>query len=909
MLRAFVVTALLLVVLPGQSKEPWTVEDIVKAESVRGMALRSDGRFVAWLKVRAELDEDRYRAKLHVTDLETQKSRQVVFGDDAESSPLWSPDGSRLAYLTARKVAGAKKAAKGNQVWVLRMDGGEPRPVTAVEGGVRGFRWLGNDALMVTARENKTRREREAEKRKDRSRVVEGREGFADSRTRLFRVTLKEGGPGKLERITEGDGQITSFAPSPDGKWVVYTRRTTPIQVDGREPARVLLRSLVDGAERELFADRKNRPRSFDWEPGSGGFYALVPRSTVDGESSAAISVVYRIDVKDPRPREVQLGWDRGIARGGLSLTRDGFVALLRQGVVHRPFRFSRGESGWKREPLSGKHTERLWTVVTHPGTDRVVYMTSRSADPDRWCSARLAGAELEGAKEFLRPNGGFGKRRLARAEVLTWKGAEGEAVEGILYYPQGYEEGKKYPLIVMPHGGPHGADMDRFRDRWSYPVNLYTERGALCLFLNYHGSEGYGLAWGESIKARYYELEVKDILAGVDALVKAGKADPDRLGLLGWSNGAILAIATLTHADDYAPGYDYRFRACAPGAGDVNWTSDYGNCAFGVRFDDFYLGGPPWKMPDLYVKKSPLFRAETVTTPTIIFFGEKDTAVPTEQGWQWYRALQQIGKAPVRFVLFPGQPHGLLKPSFRRRKMAEELAWFDRYLFERKPAAPIALDPRSPLGNALAARRFARDGAAYGVRKERLLIPETVAVGGIEVGRFEVTRAQWRSVFPEFPVAAGEENYPVTGISVEDARQFLGTLSKATGRTYRFLAESEHAKLPKGKAENTLDWWAGYALSPASADAVWELASELRGRGGVPPLLLPVGERPCGFRRYGDREVRIFDVGGNAGEWVTTKGGKPKLVGGCAATAKDARATGDRILPAYGGLRVAVDG
>ena len=516
-------------------------------------------------------------------------------------------------------------------------------------------------------------------------------------------------------------------------------------------------------------------------------------------------------------------------------------------------------------------------------------------------------GARLDEPVEFLRPNDGFSERGVARREVVRWKGAEDEEIEGILYYPFEHEEGKRYPLIAMPHGGPHAADRDRFSQRWAYVPHFYAERGAFCLFVNYHGSSGYGLAFGESIKGRYYELEVEDILSGIDAQVEAGRVDPDRLGLAGWSNGAILSIGCLTLADTFAKDYaHYRFRACAPGAGDVNWTSDYGNCAFGVRFDDFYLGGPPWKLPDVYLKKSPLFHVEKVETPTLIFFGSEDRAVPTEQGWQWYRALQQVGKAPVRFLLFPGQPHGLNKPSFRARKIEEELAWFDRYLFEKAPGSDLVLDDESPLAAALARTRYKRVKGALGADADGLLVPETVDVGGLSVGRFEVTRAQWGAVFPDTPRAPGDADLPVCGVSAEEALEYVKRLSRATGQTWRLLSEKELAKLPKGPEENTLDWWVGFAPAPRDARRLAAMASDLPGPGGLPPLVEPVGKRRPGLVRLGDRVVRVHDVGGNVGEWVLGENGKPVLKGPAAWNASDDRNPDRGVLMAYAGLRVA---
>ncbi|MAG55881.1 MAG: peptidase S9 [Planctomycetes bacterium] len=893
----------------SEPMEPWTVDDVVRQEGGGGMAVSPDGRWACWLKTVCDEDKDRYVRRLFLTDLESGKSRQLVFGEAGVSGPRWSPDGKRIGYLTSRKPDGAKESAKGSQVWVLRLDGGEPRAVTKVKGGVRAFQWRNDDELIITARERDTAAERVDEKRKDKSVVFEDEDRFRDQAVRLFRVELgDDGGAGKLRRITKNRDRIGAFEVSPGGQYVVYVRTVSPhSRADGREPPRVFVRDIDAGAEHELFGERRNRPGRFVWQRNARMLFASVPHSTVDGENSASVQHVYAVSPSTGAAKQIALDWERG-AGGSLCGLRGGFATLLRDGVTYRAARYTLTMAGWKRELLTGTHAARLFALSASPGSDRVVYVTGAADDPDHWCSATLDGAALKDEHEFHRPNGGWKKRRIARREIVTWKGANGDDVEGILYFPNGYAEGNKYPLIAMPHGGPHGADLDRFSQRYAYLPQFYSQRGAFCLFINYHGSAAYGLAWGESIKGRYYELEVEDILSGIDAQVKAGRVDTDQLGLIGWSNGAILSIACLTHADVYAKSYDFTFKACAPGAGDVNWTSDYGNCAFGARFDDYYLGGPPWAIPDVYLKKSPLFFVNKVTTPTLIFFGDKDTAVPTEQGYQWYRALQQTGKAPVRFVLFPGQPHGLNKPSYRRRKMDEELRWFGQHLFNMTASAP-RLDDASPLAHALAAAEYARRGAAYGNEEKGVLVPETVAVGGLQVGRFEVTRAQWGAVFADYTIDDGTENLPIVGVSIQQARDYVKRLSDRTGVKWRLPTTKEHKALPRGPEENTLDWWIGFKPAPEDARHFTAKAASVRSEGGMPPLLATVGTRKPGTRKIGSKTLRFHDVGGNAAEWVVGDDGMPQLVGPTAFTATDDRAARARALPAYAGVRVVRDG
>ena len=275
----------------------------------------------------------------------------------------------------------------------------------------------------------------------------------------------------------------------------------------------------------------------------------------------------------------------------------------------------------------------------------------------------------------------------------------------------------------------------------------------------------------------------------------------------------------------------------------------------------------------------------DKVRTPTIIFFGTEDRQVPTEQGWQHYRALQQLGNTDVRFILFPGEPHGPRKLVHQRRKLEEELAWFDKYLFKTATDTNEALKPESPLAAALKLRSLGK-------------LPETVQRGEIDIGRFEITRSQYAAFDASYKFPAGTELYPAGGVSFENAKRYCEWLSKTSGQPFRLGTEEELEKFLKpGKGENTLDAWAGYAVN---ADDARRLASMVEGL-GPGALLKPVGSFP------GSGEDPIFDLGGNAAEWVVAKDGTGKALGGSADRPADAKSPSPP-RPDYIGFRVVKD-
>jgi formylglycine-generating enzyme required for sulfatase activity len=447
----------------------------------------------------------------------------------------------------------------------------------------------------------------------------------------------------------------------------------------------------------------------------------------------------------------------------------------------------------------------------------------------------------------------------------------------------------------VLIHGGPASHNSDCWTEYWSYAPNLYCQRGAFVLRPNYHGSTGYGLAFLESIsRGKYLDLETVDIEKGVDFLIARGLVDKDRLGVGGWSNGAILTnqLTTLTT----------RYKAAYSGAGNVEYISDWATCEFGDAFDRYYLGKSPLEDPKLYLDKSPFFRLDRVRTPTLIFSGTEDRVVATEQSWIQYRALQQLAKTDVRFVLFPGEKHSLKKLGHCRRKLEEELAWFDKYLFKTTRPHNEALKPTSPLAWALGRQKAKRVEGRFGVGEKGELVPETVTYASMQVGRFEVTQAQFARFDKTYKVDPGKENYPVTGVTFAKARAYCDWLTRLTGRAYRLPTEAEAEEL-YGKSEageNTLDQWAGYKVNPDDAARLDAEIKEL----GAGALLREVGSG----RGEGEGDQMIFDLGGNAAEWVSRADGKGVLKGGSADAPADDRRQAAAAGADYRGFRVVRD-
>lgn len=880
--------------------QPWTVDDLITNEVAGEYVVSPDGRRVAWLKITSDTDKDERVQNLYLSSLTEKREIQLTRGADTISNPRWSPDGKLLAFVSDRAPPKGDSSSTDSdegprsQIWLLNPDGGEPYPLTSGARSVEHFEWLDASTILFSAKEDPGLYEQERKDKKDDTIVVEDEPH--EPPVRLFSVDLDSK---DVARISNNTDWIDQFAVSPDGHHAVAIHnRSLTYTYDQKIKPVTYLYDLGSGERKPVFADLN--PEEFRWTRDGKGLYVGSAFTHDTRYLNATISLLYYYDVATGKTTPVNLDWPNGLSVlyryiNGMQVTSDGFIAPLANGVHPRLARYTGAPDGksWTREWIYGDHQDHIFSLSLGGDDKSIVYAYSTASTPEQLVRAELHGASIVNPTVLTDLNEGFRNRTIAKSEIVHWKGARGDSVEGILYYPHHFESGKKYPLVLSIHGGPAWADFDSWSESWASPYNLLAQRGAFVLEVNYHGSSEYGLDWLESISGgKYYDLEVPDIENGVDSLIALGLVDPARLGVMGWSNGSILTIELTTRTT--------RYKAASAGAGDVDWASDWGNCAFGAAFDNYYFGANPLKNPRAYLEKSPFFQMDKVKTPTLIFFGTDDTTVPTEQGWMHYRALQQLGQTAVRFVLFPGEGHSPEKLSHRRRKVEEELAWFDKYLFATAAAKDEALKSGSLLDVALKLKGVAQSGGRYGSLVNGVLVPEVLKHGDIEVGRFEVTRAQFAAFDPSYHYDPGTDNYPANGITFDQAKAYADWLARTTGQPFRLLTEEEGGDLyaSGGADENTLDYWAGYEVNPD--DAV-RLAAEVH-KLGPGALLRPVGS----FSPLSDDEL-IFDIGGNVAEWVVTADGTGKAMGASADTPKDSKIDERKPAPDYIGFRIAL--
>ena len=698
-------TALAVVVLAGsvvaQAPRPMTFMDVMDMRSVGGGQLSPDGARVVYTVSIPHWKSGKAYTDLFVADAVTGVTRQLTFTrEKSETAPQWAPDGRRFGFLSDREGS--------QQVYLMAVDGGEARKLTEAKDGVHAFTFsrdgkglvfsagkpeerqlslvdLSAEELRVTAltkhatpvrdfalaedgsrvfftspdrvdKDDLKRKEKKFDvriadpeqppvhlwsldlKTRTEQRWTEGA-GFTlaafqlskDGRWASFRtlpsarqrgdITQEEAslhlldlGSGKARPVLEKFAHFAAF--SPDGQWLAYA---APERFERLRNDKLWVVPTAGGAAKNLLAGKDLNVSGATWSEDSKTLYFPMAAG-VDQQ-------LYALSTADGTL--TQLTREAGVIAGGYSAEARAFLLSFSQ----------------PRKPMD--------YYVAKPGT---------VGQPASWVKVSDGNPQVA-------------KLALGETSAVQWKAKDGTTVEGLLIKPLGYEEGKRYPLIVQLHGGPAAADMRGFQGRYGTYPHLYAAAGYLVLQPNYRGSSNYGEAFKRQIGGNFMRLSYGDIISGVDHLIAAGLADPDRLGMMGWSAGGHLSSWTLTQTD--------RFKAISTGAGAVNWISMYAESDVqSVR--EFYLGGRPYDAWDNFLNESALKFVKNAKTPTLIHVGEADQRVPKPQSDELYMALKKLG-VPVEYIVYPGMPHGLTEPRYQLVKMVAEFNWFEKWIKGKK--------------------------------------------------------------------------------------------------------------------------------------------------------------------------------------------------------------------------------
>lgn len=644
--------------LRAQAKRPLRSSDLFLLKDVRDPELSPDGAWVAYTVAMVDSAKDKSDNDIWMTSWDGTTTLRVTSSPESESTPRWSPDGRYLAFLSSRQEG------KGAQVWLLDRRGGEAQRVTQVKGGVSGFAWSPDSKRLVLVVDEETdsiARKDTAEHKTPKpividryhfKRDIEGYLGSKRSHLSLFDLDTR-----KVQTLTAGLDDDDAPSWSPDGRMIAFVRGPVAEPDSSRDDDIFVIAASVGAVPKRLtnFPGPDNgRPA---WSP-DGKWLAFFrgDEPKYQAYDLGKLAIVAS-DGSSPA-RVITEALDRPVSNAQFSADGKSVYVLLADDREQQLARV-RVTDGSVERLITGKRVVSSYSMSSE-GRFAVLSSTpERASEVYAWDNGALR--QLSHQNDSL-----FAQLQLGMTEGMTSKSKDGTEVHSVVVRPANASTGK-LPLILYIHGGPNGQDSYSF----SFDREFFAASGYAVLSVNYRGSNGRGSAYQKAIFADWGDKEVMDLLGAVDEAVRSGLADPDHLGIGGWSYGGILT--------DYTIATTPRFKGAVAGAGSALQLSMYGTDQYITQYNQEI--GPPWKSQDLWIKISyPFFHADRIKTPTLFMGGSADFNVPIIGGEQMYQALRSLG-VPTQLVIYPGQFHGLTVPSYRRDRLERYLAWYDRYV------------------------------------------------------------------------------------------------------------------------------------------------------------------------------------------------------------------------------------
>ena len=683
-------------VLSALAQKPkLTLDEFFNTVSFRTVDVSPDGNSVVIATERADWDQQIFRGDLWLYD-DNPKTLIQLTQSGHDSEPKWSPDGKWIAFLSDRKTEAGKSGDSDSdskddslsQIYLISPRGGEALRITQGEEDVHAFSWSSDSQKIYFATRqpwSKTQKDDYKQQWKD---VLQYR--TAERGDSLFELNLstalahnmngpekvekKEGEPEKNPDLTPGAKAIATsplrvdhIFTSPDGMKLAFVSNAINQRQEKYEDVEVYVVDLAgtansqprrvthnEGVESQLRWANDNRHLFFTIEVGdvAGSYRDLQPH-------------LYWVDTESGGIE--QWGKDFIGPIGNYAVAGNSILASARIGTEVQLYSSSRPPeslaklNGWEgtyEEVSSSLHSPRFAFVYSSLGRPSEVYLAD---SPDK----------LDGAHAITSFNKLLTERELPQGKPYRWKADDGTTVEGMLIYPPGKFEAKHLPMFTLIHGGPADADGNHFEADWYQWAALAATNGWLVFEPNYRGSTGYGDKFLMQIVPVIVSRPGKDILEGVDALVKDGIADPDHLTIGGYSYGGYMTNWLITQTS--------RFKAAVTGAGAVEHVGNWGNDD--TTYDDaYFLGGRPWEAPQRYHDEAAIFQIDKVKTPTHMVAGSADIRVAVLEDYLLEHALHSLG-VPNKLLVFPGEGHGLGKnPWHGKIKVREELNWLQKY-------------------------------------------------------------------------------------------------------------------------------------------------------------------------------------------------------------------------------------
>ena len=645
--------------IAAQAPATPSIDDLINLRRVGAPAISPDGRQVAFTIRETNWEENAYETELWLGG--SGALRQLTNSKKSSLQPAWSPDGAWLAFISDRDGK--------RQLYRIALAGGEAEQLTSGDEGVANFAWSpkGNQ-IAFTMIDAVTDAMKARDKDWGEIRIEDEDQRY----THLYVLDLPGASAGGsqdpplrygVKQLTLGSFVVGSFDWSPDATTIAFDHRISSDAGEGGSADISVV--TVATAAREAIVTQAGPDANPQWSP--------------DGSQIAFASTMGK----------------------PFYFFQNGVIAVVTPGKndirsLTDAFDESPNIVAWTRGGIFFTASQRTWSYLFH--LDPLTKKTTRHAVRDQWIggsfsltpdgttTAFIGSSAIEFPDVYIAPVQTMAAKKISDTgaqiaswpkhtrEVVKWKSQDGAEIEGVLHKPADFQAGRRYPLLVVIHGGPTGVSRPvPYGQVGYYPVDGFLAKGALVLEPNYRGSAGYGEAF-RSLNVRNLGIgDAWDVLSGIDALVQQGLVDKDRVGSMGWSQGGyISAFLTTRHSD--------RFKALSVGAGISDWMTYYVNTDI-HPFTRQYLKATPWDDPKIYADTSPMTYIKQARTPTLIQHGGEDPRVPIPNAFQLYQGLRDQ-KVPVQLSIFKGFGHGLTKPKANRGAMQQNLDWFSKYVW-----------------------------------------------------------------------------------------------------------------------------------------------------------------------------------------------------------------------------------
>lgn len=645
-------------------------EDIHRIKDVGNIAVSPDGEWVAYSVSTTNIEKDEDVSDLFMVNWDGSTRIQLTHTEDtSEGSPRFSPDGKYLAFITSRTDGKSEESddpKSKDQIWLMNRSGGEAKRLTELPGGVSEFEWSPDSRRLVIVSMDP---EEQANKDEDKDGpshrtpkpIVIDRYQFKKDVTgylvnryqRLYTVDLETA---EVVPLTPGPYNSTEPAWGPNSDLIAFTskRQDDPDRNDNSD---IYVIEAVEGATPRQLTSWDGPDSSPAFSPdGRHIAYLQGGRGKYSGYDPSQLAV---IPVQGGTPVLPTSELDRYVSSPRWSLDGKKLYFVLEQDRVNSV----------ASVPFAGGGIKSLYPDKSSPG---VVYSFSVGRK-----GIVAVATFAQRPAELYRASDGYAlsDHNQAFRESIEWASVEGldsvskdgTPIGSMLLKPPGFKQGVKYPTIAYIHGGPIGQD----RYEFDVTAQILAAQGYLVVNPNYRGSTGHGREFSRAIYADWGNLEIQDIHGAMDKLVEDGLSDPDRLGIGGWSYGGM--------STNYAIATDTRFAAAVSGASESNMIAGYGTDMYIRQWENEI--GLPWESIDTYLKMSyPFLHADRIKTPTMFMVGDKDFNVPLLHSEQMYQALRSL-HVPTKLIIYPGQYHGLSKPSYKQDRLERMIDWYGHYL------------------------------------------------------------------------------------------------------------------------------------------------------------------------------------------------------------------------------------